>query len=174
MLMMGGIIALKKGACKAGLTPIAGALFTAKEMADIAASLSSIKSELDGITFESEVANAAPHMTKVMVELLKSIAFAELMKRLKCFAAGTQVVVAEFSEPGGPVRYRTAAIETLKAGDLVLAREEYGSVVKLQRIEETFVRVSDHLRVLTFIRSERPFADDSNDGRTPVLDRRIW
>jgi len=32
----------------------------------------------------------------------------------------------------------------------VLAREEYGSQIKRQRVEETFVRVSDHLRVLEF------------------------
>ncbi len=33
---------------------------------------------------------------------------------------------------------------------ICLAREEFGSQVKLQRIEETFHRVSDHLRELTF------------------------
>ena len=37
-----------------------------------------------------------------------------------------------------------------RSGDLVLAREEYGSQIKRQRVEETFARVSDHLRVLEF------------------------
>ena len=98
---------------------------------------------------QGEVANAAPQVTKFMVELSKQISFAELMKLLKCFPAGTQVVVAtELID--GRWRYRTVAIETLNAGDLVLAREEYGPQVKLQRIEETFVRVSDHLRILEF------------------------
>ncbi len=149
ILIMGGIAALKKTACKAGLTPVAGALFTAKEAADVILTLSALKSELDGVTYESEVANAAPQVTKFMVELSKQISFAELMKLLKCFPAGTQVVVAT-EQIDGRWRYRTVAIETLNAGDLVLAREEYGPQVKLQRIEETFVRVSDHLRVLEF------------------------
>ena len=149
ILIMGGVAALKKTACKAGLTPVAGALFTAKEAADVILTLSALKSELDGVTYESEVANAAPQVTKFMVELSKQISFAELMKLLKCFPAGTQVVVAT-EQVDGRWQYRTVAIETLNAGDLVLAREEYGPQVKLQRIEETFVRVSDHLRVLEF------------------------
>ncbi|MDB5342830.1 MAG: tandem-95 repeat protein [Schlesneria sp.] len=150
ILMMGGLMVAKKAACKAGLSPVVAALFTAKEAADVALTLSAVKSELDGITFEKEVSNAAPHMVSLVTEMAKQIAMAELIKLLKCFPAGTQVVVAQTSEPGGPIRYQKVAIETLKKGDLVLAREEFGSIVKLQQIEETFQRVSDHLRVLTF------------------------
>jgi hypothetical protein len=118
--------------------------------ADAALTLSEIKSNLDAVTYASEVSNAAPKIASVMTDLLEQFALAELLKRIKCFAAGTQVVLAELPTQGGPNRYRTVAIETLKAGDLVLARDEFGSTVELQRIELTFQRVSDHLRVLTF------------------------
>ena len=149
--MMLAVAAAKKAACKAGLTGFAGAAFTAKEAADAALTASQIKSYLDNTTFMSEVHDAGIPIAKIVAGLIKDIGFAELMKLIKCFAAGTQVVVAE--EPidaAGRWKYRTVAIETLKEGDLVLAREEHGSTVKLQRIEETFLRISDHLRVLEF------------------------
>ena len=131
------------------MTGPATAAFTAAQAAETALKLAEIKFELDGVTYESEIANAAPLVANTVVELIKSVGFLELMKLLKCFAAGTQVVVAT-EQIDGRWRYRTVAIETLNAGDLVLAREEYGPQVKLQRIEEMFVRVSDHLRVLEF------------------------
>ena len=147
--MIAATAAAKKAACKAGLTGPAAAAFTAAQVAETALKMAEIKFELDGITYESEVANAAPLVVNTVVDLIKSVGFLELMKLLKCFAAGTQVVVAT-EQINGVWNYRTAAIETLKVGDLVLAREEYGSQIKQQRVEETFVRFSDHLRVLEF------------------------
>ena len=141
--MIAATAAAKKAACKAGLTG------PAAQVAETALKMAEIKFELDGITYESEVANAAPLVVNTVVDLIKSVGFLELMKLLKCFAAGTQVVVAT-EQINGVWNYRTAAIETLKVGDLVLAREEYGSQIKRQRVEETFARVSDHLRVLEF------------------------
>ena len=66
-----------------------------------------------------------------------------------CFPAGTQVAIGQTKDSNGRIQYQTAAIETLNAGDFVLAREEFGPAVKLQRIEEAFEFTSNHLVMIT-------------------------
>ena len=66
-----------------------------------------------------------------------------------CFPAGTQVAIGQSTDSDGRIQYQTAAIETLRPGDFVLAREEYGPAVKPQRIEEAFEFTSNHLVMMT-------------------------
>ena len=66
-----------------------------------------------------------------------------------CFPAGTQVAIGQTKDSNGRIQYQTAAIETLNAGDFVLAREEFGTAVKPQRIEEAFEFTSNHLVMIT-------------------------
>jgi hypothetical protein len=116
----------------------------------VALTLYAIKQELDSITFSSEVANAAPHVAEFTANLIKDLTFAELIKLLKCFVAGTQVAVARGRDESGAVVYTTRNIEDLKVGDLVLARDEFGEAIQLRRVTETVKRTTDRLRVLTF------------------------
>ena len=66
-----------------------------------------------------------------------------------CFPAGTQVAVGQSVNAQGQIEYRTTAIETLKAGDFVLAREEFGPAVKPQPILATYERQSNHLVMIS-------------------------
>jgi hypothetical protein len=66
-----------------------------------------------------------------------------------CFPAGTQVTVGQSVNAQGQIEYRTTAIETLKAGDFVLAREEFGPAVKPQPILATYERQSNHLVMIS-------------------------
>ena len=57
-------------------------------------------------------------------------------------------------------RYVTRNIEDLKPGDLVLARDEYGTAVGLKPVKEVYRRISNHLRHLSF---------ESSDGTQQTL-----
>ena len=50
----------------------------------------------------------------------------------------------------GDVKLVTKNIEDIQAGDLVLARDEHGSAIGLKPVKDTYQRVSQHLRHLTF------------------------
>ena len=47
-------------------------------------------------------------------------------------------------------KYITKSIEDIRPGDLVLSRDEHGNAIEMKRVVETYRRVSDHLRILTF------------------------
>jgi hypothetical protein len=64
----------------------------------------------------------------------------------------------------GDVKLVTKNIEDIQAGDLVLARDEHGSAIRLKPVKETYQRVSHHLRHLTF---ETP---DSNQQTLSTTD----
>jgi len=57
-------------------------------------------------------------------------------------------------------KYQTRAIQDIRPGDIVMAREETGHAINLKEVVETYVRTSDHLRILTF---------ESEDGRRQTL-----
>ena len=86
-----------------------------------------------------------------------------------CFPAGTQVAIGQSTDSDGRIQYQTAAIETLRPGDFVLAREEYGPAVKPQRIEEAFEFTSNHLVLITL-------ADSSGGTQTVTTteDHPFW
>jgi hypothetical protein len=140
----------KKAACEYGYGPWANAALTVYQVAESSLAIAAIKSELDGITFSSEVVNAAPHVAKIAVEVVENVTLAALLKMLPCFVAGTQIVVARDDAALGDVVYTTRNIEDLKVGDLVLARDEFGETIQLRRVTETVKRTTDRLRVLTF------------------------
>ena len=52
--------------------------------------------------------------------------------------------------PASQPKLVTKNIEDIKAGDLVLARDEHGSSIGLKPVKEAYRRTSDHLRHLTF------------------------
>jgi hypothetical protein len=47
-------------------------------------------------------------------------------------------------------RYETRAIQDIREGDIVLARDEFGTDLAPKRVVETYERTSDHLRILEF------------------------
>jgi hypothetical protein len=49
-----------------------------------------------------------------------------------------------------PSKYITKAIQDIREGDIVLARDEFGNDRGLKRVVEVYERTSDHLRILTF------------------------
>jgi len=57
-------------------------------------------------------------------------------------------------------KYETRAIQDIREGDAVLARNENGRALGLKDVVETYVRTSDHLRILTF---------ESEDGTRQTL-----
>lgn len=62
-----------------------------------------------------------------------------------CFVAGTKVIV---QDPANPDTHHSKSIEEIKVGEYVLARDECGVSTGWKRVEETFSRVSDHLRIV--------------------------
>ena len=113
--MAAGMVALKKAACKAGVSPAASAAFTAYEGAQAGLTAYQVYVTLDAVTFKSEIADAAQLVTEVTTDLLQEIAFAEIMKMLKCFVAGTQVVVAMDTNEQGVLP--TAIVPAGNSGD---------------------------------------------------------
>ncbi|MDA1012996.1 MAG: polymorphic toxin-type HINT domain-containing protein, partial [Planctomycetota bacterium] len=167
--MAGAMIGIKKLACKAGVGGPAGIAFSVYEGADIALRLYTLKQALDGITFKNQVSDPAPVVAKLLVELLKEISFAELMKRIKCFPAGTPVVVAvnDSASANGP-RYETRPIETLKRGDRVLARDEHGERITRQPVEAVLEVTTDSLIHLTFETSSGQRATIASTPHHPI------
>ncbi|MDA1055681.1 MAG: Hint domain-containing protein [Planctomycetota bacterium] len=169
--LIGTLIGMKKLACKAGTGAATGAgwAFTAYETADVVLRLYTIKKYLENVTFKSELADAAPIVAKAMVELLGEITFAELMKRIKCFPAGTPVVVAASIDPStGRPTYETRPIESLRRGDLVLARDEHGQRIRLQPVEAVLEVTTDSLIHLTFETSSGRRATITSTPQHPI------
>ena len=72
--------------------------------------------------------------------------------KMKCFTAGTQVVVGmEYDADGNFMSYVTMNIEDVNVGDLVYSYDTATGEVSLQKVTDTFVRESDHINYLTII-----------------------
>jgi hypothetical protein len=142
--MMGAGLAIKKGVCAAGkgsfVGPLASGALTAGEVTALAIKIDSINNELNAVTFKSEIGNVSPQVAELTVDLLKDHAFLHWIKKFTCFPAGT--LIATEDQDGAP-SFR--AIETLRPGDLVLAREEYGSKITLRPIVRTTRSLSARL-----------------------------
>ena len=142
--MMGAGLAIKKGVCAAGkgsfVGPLASGALTAGEVTALAIKIDSINNELNAVTFKSEIGNVSPQVAELTVDLLKDHAFLHWIKKFTCFPAGT--LIATEDQDGAP-SFR--AIETLRPGDLVLAREEYGSKIALRPIVRTTRSLSARL-----------------------------
>ena len=71
---------------------------------------------------------------------------------MKCFTAGTQIVVGvEFDTDGVFVQYVTVNIEDIQVGDLVYSYDTATGEVSLREVTDTFVRSSDHINYLTIL-----------------------
>lgn len=156
-------MAIKKGIkCGTGLATGAGAVLSAGEVAAFLLQVEALRRELESITYQGEVANAAPHVAEFTLDLLSDAGFMEWIRKWSCFPAGTQVVVGvepDESLPSGR-RYITRAIETLRPGDMVLARQEFGERLGLRPVLDVFHNRAAHLRWLTV---------ETPDGRTSEL-----
>lgn len=91
-------------------------------------------------------------MVSLLVEVLQDHFFMNWVRKFSCFVAGTQVVVGVVrdADSASGVRYVTKSIEELRIGDVVYARDEFGTAVGAQRVTETYRGSVEQLRVLTF------------------------
>lgn len=96
------------------------------------------------MTFKQEIGDYAPQVVEFTNDMLLDHAFLAWVKKFVCFPAGTPVVVGREGD-----RWITRAIETLRPGDKVLARDEFGTAVGLcpilavsEKVAARIVRVS--------------------------------
>jgi hypothetical protein len=140
-----------------GAVPVAGTAASVYEGAQLAIGGFELKVALDDVTYKSDIKDLAPKVAGILTNLILELGFAQLLKKIKCFAAGTQIAVAMSRGEDGSWKYATKSIEDLRGveeagddADWVLAREELGDKVELRRVLRTVKHSSDHLRVLEF------------------------
>ncbi len=137
--MMALGFAIKRGVCAAGkgsfVGPLATVALTAGEVGAIAIRIDSLNQQLNTVKFKSEIADYSPQVAEFTVEMLKDQVFLKWVQNFVCFPAGTPVVVGHDGD-----RFVTRPIESLRPGDKVLAREEFGTTVGLCPITSVSVR----------------------------------
>ena len=106
---------------------------------------------------------------RILLKLGSAGAYVAKKLSLTCFVAGTRIVTGTNAD-GTLI---TKAIEELRAGDTVLARDQFDSAdsVQSQLVTQVFERETTHLRFLTVRDGAGKRTDDPDDRRAPLLCR---